>query len=282
MQNLLEMQTGIKHEKNTMQRYKTDVVQFDRLTRKVSAIQRAIVREFRDIYLQKEGPLDQVDLAEFGGENHPDVRAVLNTFFDRTEAGFACSHFDSELEAMKTTKEARQRAAKTRWKNACAKQTDACAMQNHAHAMHMHEIESGSGKEGDSQKLGGDYRGGKEDIKKKRERLSGSLFPENPSPSVPLSALTEEPKWLETLAGWFGRPHGNFLVEELLDAHDVETRHRPSPNDIETLRRYYQATHPAGRDFRRRSLGALLTHWTTELDRARMHARSAAKSEVRL
>jgi hypothetical protein len=273
--NLLEMQAGIKHEKNTMQRYKTDVVQFDRLTRKVPAIQRAIVREFRDIYLQKEGPLDQVDLAEFGGENQPDVRAVLNTFFERTETGFACYHFDSELEAMKTTKEARQRAAKTRWKNACAKQTDACAMQKNAHAMHMHRIESRSGKEGDSQKLGGDYRGGKEVFKNKRYR-------NNPSPSVPLGTLAESPKWLETLAGWFGRPHGNFLAEELVDAHNVEARHRPTPNDIETLRRYYTASHPAGRDFRRRSLGALLTHWTTELDRARMHARSIAKSEVRL
>ena len=129
---------------------------------------------------------------------------------------------------------------------------------------------------------GGDYRGGKEDINKKRSRLSGSLFPENPSPSVPLEVLAEAPKWLETLAGWFGRPHGNFLAEELVDAHNVEARHRPTPNDIETLRRYYTASHPAGRDFRRRSLGALLTHWTTELDRARMHARSIAKSEVRL
>ncbi|MDB6137714.1 MAG: hypothetical protein JWO94_786 [Verrucomicrobiaceae bacterium] len=41
------------------------------------------------------------------------------------------------------------------------------------------------------------------------------------------------------------------------------------PDDLATLRIYYQATLPQGKDFRRRDLFTLLTNWSGELDRAR-------------
>lgn len=257
-----------------MRNYKTDADAFDRITRRATPIQRALLRELRDRYLRAEGPLTEDDFTDLGGMQNQDVRAVRNTYFTQDGSAFRCEAFDLEIEAHRTTTEARKRAGKARWnrgKRAHAKHVlSTCS----AHAEHMLSLAQPCGSDGHSEKLGGDYRGGKEKKKKKTTSLSPIL--QIPPKRPPLESA---PAWLASVCLWFGRAQGDFSPAEQAAAEQVEVDNRPKPADIAILGRYYSAAFPAGRDFRRRSLGALLANWSTELDRARLHARTAKRQE---
>ena len=262
-----------ENQKTHMRNYKTDTDAFDRITRRATPIQRALLRELRDRYLRAEGPLTEEDFTDLGGMQNQDVRAVRNTYFTQDGSVFRCEAFDAEIEAHKATTEARKRAGKARWNR--GKRAHAEHMQStcSAHAEHMLSLAQPCGSDGHSQTLGGDYRGGKE--KKKNKTLLSSSF-KTPPKRPPLG---DAPAWLASVCLWFGRAQGDFSPAEQAAAEQVEVDHRPKPADIAILGRYYSAAFPAGRDFRRRSLGALLANWSTELDRARLHARTAKRQE---
>ena len=90
------------------------------------------------------------------------------------------------------------------------------------------------------------------------------------------------PAWVPTVAKWFGRKDGVVDSAEAMQAEMVEGDWHPTAEDVSVLGRYYSATHPVGRDFRRRSLLALLRYWPTEMDRARMHAKATKAREEAL
>lgn len=261
-------------------------------------MQRAILLEIRDRYLRNEGPLTEQDLANLGGMQNPDVRAVLNTAFERREGAWACSQIEAEVETAKAKAEQAKRAAKTRWESPRAEPRKRSGMRSHAgfdavamrtqcirnaDAMRSHEIESGSGKDADLAFQGGGYRGGI--LKSNKNSTSENTLSEPPH-KVPRAnaddANVNPPAWLPTVAKWFGRVDGQTEFSEQLQAEAVDTCHAPTDKDLLTLGRYYSAAHPVGRDFRRRSLIALLRHWPGEMDRARMHCKAAKAREEAL
>ena len=280
-----------------MTKYQTNAGDIDRLARGLTPFQRAILLEIRDRYLRNEGPLNESDLSNLGGMENPDVRAVLNTAFERREGVWACEQIEAEVETAKGKIEQAKRAAQTRWESSRKPTPKASRMRSHAgldadamrsqcirnaDAMRSHEIESGSGKDADLAFQGGDYRGG---ILKNINTNPDTTLSEPPH-KVPRSnsddASVKAPAWLPTVAGWFGRKDGVVDSAEAMQAEMVEGDWKPTDKDILTLGRYYQAAHPVGRDFRRRSLIALLRHWQGEMDRARMHAKAAKAREEAL
>jgi uncharacterized protein YdaU (DUF1376 family) len=281
-----------------MMKYQTNAAEIDRLARGLTPFQRAILLEIRDRYLRNEGPLTEQDLANLGGMQNPDVRAVLNTAFERREGAWACEQIESEVEMAKGKIEQAKRAAQTRWESSRKPTQKASRMRSHAgfdavamrsqcirnaDAMRSHEIESGSGKDADVAFQGGDYRGGI--LKSNKNSTSENTLSEPPH-KVPRAnaddASVKAPAWLPTVAGWFGRKDGVVDAAEAMQAELVEGDWKPTDKDILTLGRYYAAPHPVGRDFRRRSLLALLRYWPTEMDRARMHAKAAKAREEAL
>lgn len=280
-----------------MTKYQTNAGDIDRLARGLTPFQRAILLEIRDRYLRNEGPLNESDLSNLGGMENPDVRAVLNTAFERREGVWACEQIEAEVETAKGKIEQAKRAAQTRWESSRKPTPKASRMRSHAgldadamrsqcirnaDAMRSHEIESGSGKDADLAFQGGDYRGG---ILKNINTNPDTTLSEPPH-KVPRSnsdqANVKAPAWLATVAGWFGRKDGVTEFPEKLQAEEIEETFHPTDKDILTLGRYYQAAHPVGRDFRRRSLIALLRHWQGEMDRARMHAKANKAREEAL
>jgi uncharacterized protein YdaU (DUF1376 family) len=281
-----------------MTKYQTNAAEIDRLARGLTPFQRALLLEIRDRYLRSEGPLSESDLANLGGMGNPDVRAVLNTAFERREGVWTCEQIEAEVEMAKAKVEQAKRAAQTRWESNRKPTPKASRMRSHAgfdavamrtqcirnaDAMRSHEIESGSGKDADLAFQGGDYRGGI--LKNIKNSNSDTTFSEPPH-KVPRAnadqANANPPAWLATVAGWFGRKDGAFEFPEKLQAEEIEKTLHPTDKDILTLGRYYQAAHPVGRDFRRRSLIALLRHWHGEMDRARMHAKATKAREEAL
>jgi len=281
-----------------MTKYQTNAAEIDRLARGLTPFQRAILLEIRERYLRTEGPLSESDLANLGGMGNPDVRAVLNTAFERQEGVWACPQIDSEVEAAKAKVEQAKRAAQTRWESNRKPTPKASRMRSHAgfdavamrtqcirnaDAMRSHEIESSSGKDADLSVQGGDYRGG---ILKNIKNTTSDPTLSEPPHKVPRSnsgqANANPPAWLATVAGWFGRKDGVVDSAEATQAEMVEGDWHPTAEDLSALGRYYKSAHPAGRDFRRRSLLALLRYWPTEMDRARMHAKAAKAREEAL
>lgn len=261
MLDLLEMQKKNTHR---MQKYRTDVFRFDRLTRGLSAMQRAILRELRDAYLHGEGPLSEQDFEILGSAN-PDVEKVKTTFFKASKTGYSCHAFDEELKAEIGLREKRRKAAKS---SKC--------QQMLANASKCHHLPKSQGrlprKKGSklnpSASLGrGDYRG---DGSEKDLSIESDII--NPPLILP-------PEWLQKVGAWFGRTESRFTDVELEKAAQIG---EPGKDDLATLERYYVAKHPTGRDYRRRSVYALLFFWSEELDRARVFKRSNAQREAAL
>lgn len=267
-------------------RYQTDTEAFVRLSKNLTPIQRAILREIRDRYLQTGGPLTDDDLKDLGGMQHADVRAVLNTAFERQGSVWKCEQIQSEVEALNAKKQQAKEAAKLRWESAkkparmrSHRGSDAVAMRTHsgrnAVAMRTHQIKHQSGFAVDSATLGGTI-GGECLISKEVRVIEPSI---NTPPYTSPNEIAKEPDWLITVAKWFGRDSVPFGTRERFVAEMLE---KPTEGDIATLSRYYNAPHPEGRDYRRRSLAALLENWSTEMDRARMHVKAAKAREAAL
>jgi uncharacterized protein YdaU (DUF1376 family) len=277
-----------------MTKYQTSAADIDRLARGLTPFQRAILLEIRDRYLRAEGPVSDDDLSDLGGMRNPDVRAVLNTAFERREGVWSCAQIDAEVDTAKAKAEQAKRAARTRWESARKPSrmrshggSDAVAMRmqcgRNAVALRSHQIESGSGKDGDSAISGGDYRGGILENHTTDSRVQSTKEPPHKVPRpIAEGSGANAPAWVSTVAKWFGRTDGRVDGSEVLLAELVEAHSRPSASDIATLGRYYSAAHPAGRDFRRRSLAALLRSWSGEMDRARMHAKATKTREEAL
>lgn len=281
-----------------MTKYQTNAADIDRLARGLTPFQRALLLEIRDRYLRNEGPLTDQDISDLGGMQNPDVRAVLNTAFKRREGVWACEQIESEVEAAKAKAEQAKRAAKARWESNSKPAVKRSMMRSHAgfdadamrsqcgrnaSAMRSHEIEAGSGKDADLAFQGGDYRGGiVKTIKSSTPENAFSEPPHKAPRSKSDDANIKAPAWLPTVAKWFGRSDGQTDTSEKLQAEVAEHNWKPTAEDLSVLGRYYKCAHPVGRDFRRRSLLALLRYWPTEMDRARMHAKAAKAREEAL
>jgi len=85
---------------------------------------------------------------------------------------------------------------------------------------------------------------------------------------------------METIGSWFGRkPETLWSVYEAEALRDLN----PTPDEIESMGRYYAAKIQAKDDFRRRDVGTLLNNWTGELDRAnRFTATSGDEIKTRI